>query len=97
MVGAPQGNQNAAKAKVWSAAIQRALEKRAGGDRIKALDELAECLLVKCTEGDMVALKELGDRLEGKPAQVISGDPDAPLQFQNLPLKLIDPDHAGRS
>ena len=70
-MSAPIGNKHAAKAKVWSAAIERALEKRYGKDRIGALAELAEKLLLKCEEGDMTALKELGDRMEGKAAQSI--------------------------
>lgn len=80
-MGAPVGNQNAAKAKMWAAAIHRALEKRAGGDKIKALDELAEKLLTKCDDTDLAALKELGDRLDGKPAQTIAGDDDAPIKM----------------
>ena len=40
---------------------------------VEALDVLAETLLTKCDEGDVTALKELGDRLEGKPAQAITG------------------------
>jgi hypothetical protein len=70
--GAPQGNQNAAKAKVWSAAILRALDRRKPADeRIKAIDELADKLLDECYSGDLAALQELGNRLEGKPAQAI--------------------------
>ena len=74
-MAAPKGNQNAAKAKVWTAAIERALDKR-GLSRIEALSNLAEKLLIKCDEGDMSALKELGDRLEGKAMQSmeVSGD-----------------------
>lgn len=79
MAGAPHGNQNAAKAKVWAAAIHRALERRQTADqRIKAIDELADKLLEACYEGDLSALQELGNRLDGKPAQVIVGDEDAP-------------------
>ena len=68
MAAAP-GNQYAAKAKQWSAAIERALEKRKT-TRAEALDELAEKLLQKCDESDLTALRELGDRLEGKPSQI---------------------------
>ena len=71
-MAAPKGNQNAAKAKQWAAAIDRALDKRGAGDRLKALDELAEKLLAKCDEADMSALKELGDRLDGKPSQQLA-------------------------
>ena len=77
-MGAPLGNQNAARAKQWQAAIERALDKRGAMDRKAALDELAGKLLDKAGEGDMTALKELGDRLDGKPAQTIGGDPDQP-------------------
>jgi hypothetical protein len=69
-MAAPKGNKNAAKAKVWSAAIERALDRRKPVDaRIKAIDELADKLLDLGFDGDLSALQELGNRLEGKPAQ----------------------------
>jgi hypothetical protein len=80
-MAAPIGNQNAAKAKQWSAAIERALEARGAGDRLAALNALAAKLLDKCEEGDMTALKELGDRLDGKPAQAITGGDGGPLRL----------------
>lgn len=80
--GAPKGNKNAAKAKVWSAAIERALAKRSAEGRVEALDALAEKLLSLCDEGDLGALKELGDRLEGKAAQavLVGGDEENPVR-----------------
>jgi len=80
-VGAPKGNNNAAKAKMWSAAINRALDARTRKEGKDALDALAEELLKKCEEGDLPALKELGDRIEGKSAQsvTIGGDEENPL------------------
>lgn len=86
-MAAPQGNQNAAKAKVWSAAITRALERRApANERIKAIDELADKLLAQCDKGSLAALQELGNRLEGKPAQsvIVGGDEDNPLNVSGL-------------
>jgi hypothetical protein len=73
-MAAPLGNNNASKAKVWSAAIGRALEKRSRLDQKDALDDLAEKLLELCEAGDLGALKELGDRLEGKAVQQIAGN-----------------------
>ena len=80
--GAPLGNQNAAKAKIWTAAIERALHKRSAKN-FAAIDDLAEKLLQQCDAGDITALKELGDRLEGKPVQqsVLSTDSNAPLEI----------------
>jgi hypothetical protein len=73
MAGAPPGNTNATKSKPWQAAIERALNKRSLASQKDALDELAEKLLVNCDAGDMVALKELGDRLDGKAVQAVTG------------------------
>ena len=89
-MGAPVGNRNAAKAKVWTAAIQRALERRVS-ERRAALDELADKLLDMCAEGDLGALKELGDRLEGKPTQTIAGDDEAPVVLRGV-IELVRPD-----
>jgi hypothetical protein len=74
-LAAAPGNQYAAKAKLWKAAIERALDARAS--RLEgrlALDALAERLLEKCDEGDMAALKELGDRLDGKAHQTVDAN-----------------------
>lgn len=80
-MGAPVGNQNAAKAKRWEAAICRALELRSRRDQVEALDELAGVLLSKAADGDMAALKELGDRLDGKPAQALTGEDSGPIRL----------------
>lgn len=84
-MAAPAGNQYRSKDRIWGAAIDKALEDRGGElGRMGALVELATKLLAKCEEGDMVALKELGDRLDGKPKQVIdhglSDQADNPIQ-----------------
>ncbi len=83
-MGAPVGNQNAAKANIWTSAIQRALAKRSKLDALEAIDGLAEKLLQQCDKGEVGALRELGDRLQGKPAQAltIGGDADAPLEHK---------------
>lgn len=92
MAGAPLGNQNAAKGKMWQAAINRALEKRSRVDAREALDELAEKLLALADQSDLGALKELGDRLDGKPGQAVAigGDPDGvPIRTMHE-LVLVD-------
>lgn len=75
--GAQPGNSNATKGRPWADAIRRALARREqtgnGGD----LNALADRLIDACLEGELPALKELGDRLDGKPAQAIVGDAEA--------------------
>lgn len=79
-MGAPVGNQNAIKAKRWQQAIDRALERRSKGDSIKALDELAEKFLKEVEAAGINGFKELGDRLDGKPAQAFTdGDGNPPV------------------
>ena len=93
-MGAPTGNNNAAKAKVWTAAIERALANRSRLDQKDALDSLAEKLLAKCDEADLRALKELGNRLEGKPGQAIDlgSDPERPV-IARLVRQIVRPDN----
>ena len=83
-MAAPAGNQNAAKSKIWHAAIMRALEARTKSriDGKQQIDALAEKLLDLVEQGDLPALKEFGDRLDGKPAQAIIGgaDDDPPIK-----------------
>ena len=71
-MAAPIGNTNAVKGRRWANAIDAALKKRSKAEGQKALVALAEELLKKCEDGDMAALKELGDRIDGKVAQSVA-------------------------
>jgi hypothetical protein len=98
-MAAPAGNSNHTKGRIWKQAIERALEARGAGDRVAALNALAEKLLAKADEGDMSALKELGDRLDGKSAQsvTVSGDEDAPLvtRIERIIVHAANQDRSG--
>ena len=81
-VGAPAGNQNAKKGRAWAEAIRRAIrEKYEGEDYEAKLAQLAARLVDEADAGDMQALKEIGDRIDGKPSQSldVGSDPDRPL------------------
>lgn len=83
-MSAPIGNTNAVKAKIWSDAIRKAVMRTVEGDpeNKKKIDALAERIVSAGLDGDMAALKEIGDRLEGKAAQSVTllGDEDNPVQ-----------------
>lgn len=84
MAGAPEGNNNPEKGKRWKLAIEKALEKR-GPSMVEALAAVAEQLIQKASEGDISALKELGDRIDGKAAQSVAlTDPDGGRLSINL-------------
>ena len=51
------------------------------GEDFKALRPIAAALIHKASEGDIPAIKELADRLDGKVPQAIVGDDDhGPIQ-----------------
>jgi hypothetical protein len=81
MSGAPHGNQNARKGRVWSEAIRRALARYSGSTVEAGLDKLADKLVAAADAGDKDAcalMERIGDRLEGKPALPLVGDEDHP-------------------
>lgn len=91
--GAPIGNANA-RGKLWRQALIRALEKRAadnGRHRNDELDALADKLIAACFGDDLGALKELADRLDGKPATVLAGDDDLPPVKVDGFVRLVRP------
>ena len=78
-MGAPVGNSNARKEnRIWSETIRRVV---AQNDSQK-LRDLAEKLVSVAATGDVAALRELGDRLDGKPAQqvLMTGGDGGPLE-----------------
>lgn len=76
---APLGNQNAAKAKRWEAAICRALSSWPNepdstdcSDLIRGLNQAAHRFVANMMHADEVSFfRELGDRIDGKPAQAM--------------------------
>lgn len=75
--GAQPGNKNATKGKPWQDAINRALARYEVADpdgkreARKGLDAIADRIVRMAGEGDITAIKELGDRVEGKVPQRI--------------------------
>ena len=75
-MGAPIGNKNSTKDKrVWGKVVR----KLAVQEDYKRIHNVAEALFRKAEDGDIAAIKELGDRIDGKAEQTISGDSDQPI------------------
>lgn len=72
-MAAPKNPVGAKSDKVWRDAIMRAVKRRDSGEDPQALEKLADTLVTVALTGDVPALKEIGDRLDGKPAQAITG------------------------
>lgn len=79
-VGAPRGNTNACKEnRRWSDAINRALA-QGGAHKLR---DCADALINAAAKGDVPALRELGDRIDGKVAQVLESKGNLVIVLNN--------------
>ena len=89
-VGAPFGNTNSSKNnRIWANTIR----KLAVQEDYKRIHVIAEKLFEKAAEGDLGAMKEVGDRLDGK---AIATTELTGLDGSDLPisigLRFVEPD-----
>ena len=75
-MSAPKGNKNSSKNnRVWG----KLVKKLAIQEDHKRLHRVAEALFKKAEDGDIASIRELGDRIDGRAEQTISGDSDSPI------------------
>lgn len=86
MAGAPFGNTNAIKNKLWSDTLRRAIAQDRG-DRVR---QAAERLLDEAAKGEPWAIKELADRLDGRSVQANSFESDGGTVTE-LVVRWLDP------
>lgn len=70
--------------KWWTDAIRRAVKQEVPGTTTIKLQAIADVLVNQAMQGDMVAIKEIGDRLDGRPLQhqTVAGDDEGgPVQI----------------
>ncbi len=70
-MAAPKNNKGYKSDKQWRDAIQIAVHRLATDGKTKHLDLLAMRLVKAGAEGDVAALREIGDRLDGKPVSTV--------------------------
>jgi hypothetical protein len=86
------------KNRIWRDAIERAIERRKGKVDLLAIDDLADKLLDIAFSGDLAAIKEFGDRTDGKAIQAVehSGSIARTHEEELGALDNPDPDDATR-
>lgn len=82
-MGAPVGNQNARKGK-WSEAVDAAVHVEDPITRRRRIHAIADRLVGMAESGDLGAIKEVGDRLDGKAAQglQLTGAEGGPVEIR---------------
>lgn len=84
------------KDRPWAEAVRKAAYaiQEDDPDKRRRLEMLADALVLKAQSGDVSALKEVGDRIDGKvPQAVIGGDEDdAPIQVALVELVAVKPE-----
>ena len=68
MAGAPEGNKNSAKGKLFHGELRKVLVQ----EDAKRLRAIAEKLVKSAEDGEAWAVKEIMDRMDGKPLQATS-------------------------
>ena len=74
--GAPQGNTNATKNRLFRQALDKQLKEAKAKNKsvtgeYAALQEIALKLIEQAQDGDLTAIKEIADRVDGKATQAI--------------------------
>ena len=89
MAGAPIGNRNAQKGKVWNDALRKAIAQ----DNGKRLRASIEQLLNLASTGEPWAIRELADRLDGRPKQINYLDTEY-SEITEIKVTFVRPDGA---
>ena len=84
--------------KIWRQAVHRAVKRKLDGEgKPLALERLADTLVQEALAGDISALKEIGDRLDGRPGQQGPGETsDNPLHVKHEITVVTGVPRAGR-
>jgi hypothetical protein len=85
-MGAPLGNKNNTKNQYWSDALRKHITQNP-----KDLASAAQALFNKAKDGDVNAIKEIADRLEGKPIQRVEGSGEDGSFITKMVVQLVEP------
>jgi hypothetical protein len=86
MAGAPRGNSNARRGKDWLDALRKEVVQRG------SLATIAKKVVDAAEAGELWAIQEIGNRLDGKPAQAVevSGPDGDPIEVRDATSEELD-------
>ena len=88
MSGAPIGNKNAQKGRIWNDQLRKAIAQD-DGRRLRAS---VEQLLNLASNGEPWAIKELADRLDGRPTQTNVLEASEEPELKTIKIVFVSPD-----
>jgi hypothetical protein len=90
--GGQIGNTNA-RGKILTDALKRALARSGDGDVYAGANKVAQKAVEAAIAGEQWAIREIWDRLEGKPAQAVTlgNDESGPFKTENVVRTIVDP------
>lgn len=74
----------ARQTRMWRNSIISALRRRSRVGQIEELERIADKLITLAKSGSIPAIRELGDRLDGRAPLEIRGDPENPLYIKAI-------------
>ena len=85
--------------KIWAAAVKRAVHRRMENEdgKPQKIERLADQLVEFALGGQGWAMQEIGNRLDGRPAQAIQhqGDADNPLAVTAIEVQVVKATSSG--
>lgn len=83
------GNPTGARPKQFKQMLTAAINE-ADGNTTK-LRRIVDRLVLNALEGDMTAIKEVAERIDGKVPQAVTGADDGPIQHEVIKRLIVDP------
>lgn len=84
MAGEEGNNFSSKNNRLWRETLRRV-----AAQNPEKLRRIAEKLYEQAEQGDIAAMREIGDRLDGKAAQTIQGDDENPLTVAIKKIELV--------
>lgn len=84
MAGEEGNNFSSKNNRLWRETLRRVAAQNP--DKLR---KIAEKLYDQAEQGDIAAIREIGDRLDGKAAQTIQGDDENPLTVAIKKIELV--------
>ncbi len=76
--------------KIWRSALTKAVKRRVNGKGSpQQLERIANAVVAEAVDGNIMAAKEIGDRLDGKPAQAL--DVAMAVAITTIERRIVDP------